>query len=112
MSSDHQEPPWPSEDEDEDIVRVPLEDALDLHTFLPRDIPDVVTEYLELCRQKGWTEVRLIHGKGTGFQRQRVRQVLDKLDYVDSYRDAPPGRGHWGATIVRLRPRLHNSPEM
>ncbi|MBN2430286.1 MAG: Smr/MutS family protein [Acidobacteria bacterium] len=112
MSSDDHETPWFPGDDGEDIVRIPLEDSLDLHTFLPHDIPAAVTEYLELCRQQGWREVRLIHGKGTGFQRQRIRQVMDKLDFVESYRDAPPERGHWGATLVRLRPLLPHSPEM
>jgi DNA-nicking Smr family endonuclease len=112
MSPDEPDLPCPEDEDPEDIVRVPLEDYLDLHTFLPRDIPDVVAEYLELCHRQGWREVRLIHGKGIGFQRQRVRQVLDTLDFVESYRDAPPERGHWGATLVILRPPLQNDSPM
>jgi len=99
---------YPDPEQDEPIPHI-LEDSIDLHTFRPRDIPDVVKEYLSLCLGKGWREVRLIHGKGTGFQRKRVQEVLKKLDFVETFHDAPPGRGHWGATIVTLRVSPTNS---
>ena len=86
-------------------VVVPIEDALDLHSFAPRDIPDVVREYLPACVQHGLYEVRLIHGRGTGTQRAIVRSVLAAHPLVLEFADAPPERGGWGATIVRLRHR-------
>ena len=89
-------------DEDEPFV-VPIEDALDLHAFAPRDILAAVEGYLEAAVEKGFSEVRLIHGRGTGFQRDRVRELLSKHRDVVSFRDAPPERGGWGATIVLLR---------
>ncbi len=99
------EPP-PSDPEnmpdDESVVPLPLEDTIDLHPFRPRDIPDVVEEYLVACHRAGFREVRIIHGKGIGYQRERVRDVLRRLDFVSGFSDAPPERGHWGATIVRL----------
>jgi ketosteroid isomerase-like protein len=82
---------------------VPIEDHIDLHAFPPRDVPDVVRDYLEAAAQRGFAEVRLIHGKGIGVQRERVRTVLQEHPAVESFSDAPAGRGHWGATIVRLR---------
>jgi DNA-nicking Smr family endonuclease len=88
----------------EDIVSLPIEDFIDLHPFAPRDIPSVVEEYLREARAKGFREVRLIHGKGIGFQRERVRQLLATLEEVESFRDAPADRGHWGATAVLLKP--------
>lgn len=91
--------------DDEEVVVVPIEDSLDLHTFLPREIPAVVESYLEAASETGFREVRLIHGRGTGFQRERVRSVLTGLPDVESFQDAPPERGGWGATIVRLRAR-------
>lgn len=92
------------EESDEDAVaELPIEDVIDLHGFLPRDIPSVVEEYLLAAAEKGWREVRLIHGRGTGFQRQRVREVLARHPTVDAYADAPPARGGWGATLVRLK---------
>lgn len=107
-----EEPEW---DPDE-VVALPLEDVLDLHSFLPRDIPLVVEEYIVQCLRAGFREVRLIHGKGTGFQRERVRQVLTGLPGVCSFWDAPPERGSWGATVVALEPpsgrcRNGNDPE-
>lgn len=94
----------------DDAFVPPVEDAIDLHTFRPRDIPDVVRDYLEAARAKGFAEVRLIHGRGTGLQRERVRAVLASHPAVASFRDAPPSRGHWGATLVRLVPGASGVP--
>ena len=90
--------------ESEDSVHVlPIEGSLDLHAFRPADVPDVVRDYLDEAWARGFREVRLIHGKGIGFQRERVRKVLESHPRVESFGDAPAERGHWGATIVRLR---------
>lgn len=86
-------------------VVVPIEDSLDLHCFAPADIPDVVREYLHCAREAGLREVRLIHGRGRGVQRARVRAVLLSLPGVLAAEEAPPDRGGWGATIVHLAPR-------
>jgi len=86
-----------------DPVRIPVEDALDLHPFAPRDIPAVVEDYLEEAHARGLREVRLIHGRGIGVQRDRVRSVLGRNPLVESFEDATPDRGGWGATIARLR---------
>lgn len=83
---------------------LPIEDAIDLHAFRPRDVPDVVRDYLDAAQARGLREVRIVHGKGIGFQRERVREVLAAHPAVESFSDAPAGRGHWGATLVRLRP--------
>jgi DNA-nicking Smr family endonuclease len=84
-------------------VTLPLADALDLHPFRPKDIPSVVEEYLEQCKQAGYREVRLIHGKGKGVQRNIVRSLLQKHPAVASFHDAPLEVGSWGATIVALK---------
>lgn len=88
-----------------DPVVVPLEDRLDLHPFQPEDIPSVVQEYLEQCKQAGFSEVRLIHGKGKGVQRNIVRSILSRHPAVSSFHDGPPETGGWGATIVVLKDR-------
>jgi len=85
--------------------RVPVEDSIDLHTFSPRDVVSVVEEYLEAAAEKGYTEVRLIHGKGKGVQRAAIRTVLSRHPLVAAFSDASPGEGGWGATWVVLRPR-------
>jgi len=86
----------------DDPVEVPLTDALDLHDFQPRDVKDLVTHYLDEAQAKGYREVRVIHGRGVGVQREIVRSILARHPKVVSYADAPPERGGWGATIVRL----------
>ena len=80
----------------------PVEDFIDLHPFPPRDIPDVVTDYLDAAHSKGFREVRLIHGRGIGVQRERVRSTLAKHPLVESFSDATADRGGWGATIAYL----------
>ena len=86
-------------------VEVPLEDSLDLHSFAPRDVPALVGTYLDDARQAGFAEVRIIHGRGVGVQRARVRSLVAKHPAVVAFSDAPPERGGWGATLVQLAPR-------
>lgn len=89
--------------DDEDPTVVPIEDALDLHTFAPRDIPSVVAAYLEEAVTRGFAEVRLIHGKGKGVQRAVVQRLLYSHPLVLRFFDASEDRGGWGATVVVLR---------
>ena len=84
-------------------VVIPIEDALDLHAFAPREIPSVVESYLEAAVEAGFREVRLIHGRGQGMQRRRVHAVLATSLLVERFADATPERGGWGATIAWLR---------
>ena len=84
-------------------VKIPLEDWLDLHTFSPGEIPGLLEEYLGECRKKGFSRVRIIHGKGTGSLLRTVHAVLARLDEVESFSLAPLEAGGWGATVVRLR---------
>lgn len=84
-------------------VEIPIEDALDLHPFAPGEIPSVVVSYLEAAAGAGFREVRLIHGRGRGVQRRRVRAALVRSALVEGFADATPERGGSGATVVRLR---------
>ena len=86
-----------------DFIKQPINGVLDLHTFQPGDVKDLVPEYLTECRKRGILQVRIIHGKGTGALRETVRSVLEKLPYVESFRTADELAGGWGATIVVLR---------
>jgi DNA-nicking Smr family endonuclease len=83
------------------IHRVPIEDALDLHAFAPRDITSVVEEYLTAAHEAGLSEVRLIHGRGKGIQRGIVQQALERHTLVEAFWDAEGS--HLGATVARLR---------
>lgn len=90
--------------EPEDPIEIPINGELDLHTFRPNEIGDLIPDYLEACRERGILSVRVIHGKGTGALRKGVHAGLDKLHYVTGYRGAPEWNGGWGATIVNLQP--------
>ena len=83
-------------------LELPIEDVLDLHTFKPRDIPDLLPEYLTACKNKGIFSVRIIHGKGKGILKKHVHEILSKSLLVKSFKDAPAEAGSWGATIVEL----------
>jgi len=93
-----------SDDPFDEPVELPIEDAIDLHCFVPREIPDVVVSYLEAAAAAGLQEVRLIHGRGIGVQREQVRRVLAESPLVERFAEAPPERGGSGATIAWLRP--------
>jgi DNA-nicking Smr family endonuclease len=84
-------------------IIIPIDGNLDLHTFDPKELPDLLRDYLAACREKGIMAVRVIHGKGTGVQKVRVRALLSKNPIVASFRDAPAEIGGWGATMVVLR---------
>ena len=88
---------------DDEPLRIPIEDALDLHAFAPREVRSVVDEYLRAAHERGFREIRLIHGRGRGVQRASVQSLLSRHPLVAGFADAPPERGGWGATIVRLR---------
>ncbi len=82
---------------------IPIEESIDLHLFRPSEIADVVEGYLEAAIEKRFREVRLIHGRGRGVQRNRIQRLLARHPGVECFADAPGDRGGWGATIAWLR---------
>jgi len=84
---------------------IPIDGVLDLHTFSPREVKDLVPDYLLACRARGISQIRIIHGKGTGSLRRMVHSLLDRLDYVESYHTPEMAGGGWGATVLRLKGR-------
>ena len=90
----------------EEPVRLEVSDVLDLHSFAPRDILAVVEAYLEEARARGFSSVRIIHGKGTGTQRARVHALLSRTPFVGTFQDAPLEVGSWGATVVWFRDEI------
>ena len=84
-------------------VNLPIEDVLDLHTFQPREVPELLEDYFSECIKAGIYSVRIIHGKGKGIQKKRVRALLRRSPMVRSFQDAPPDAGGWGATMVELK---------
>ena len=90
--------------EDPEPLELPIDGVLDLHTFQPREVKDLLQDYIVACREKGILEVRVIHGKGTGALRRTVHSILSRLPEVISFHLAGAEAGSWGATLVRLRP--------
>ncbi|MFL6332339.1 MAG: Smr/MutS family protein [Pyrinomonadaceae bacterium] len=84
-------------------VRLEIGDVFDLHSIPPREVRVVVEEYLREAQRLGFRQVRIIHGKGVGVQRETVRAVLARTPFVEHYADAPPEAGGWGATVARLK---------
>lgn len=95
-----------SDSEDETFsepVRIPITDVLDLHSVPAADVRGVVEAYLEEAHRLGLRALRIIHGKGIGVQREMVRSVLVRTEFVAVFSDAPAEAGGWGATIVDLK---------
>lgn len=83
-------------------IELPIEDVLDLHSFLPAEVPDVVRDYLDAAYEAGLLELRIIHGRGRGVQRKTVRTLLERDPRVVGFGDEPQEAGGWGATWVTL----------
>lgn len=116
LTPPRREPPAPSEDPEDpadpadeegpdpgDVAVVPIDGEIDLHHFAPRDVPSVVDEVLRASREKGLSEVTIIHGRGKGVQRQVVWRILEKHPAVEGFAPAVGARG-LGATVATLRP--------
>ena len=86
-----------------DPVELPIEDVLDLHTFHPKDVPDLLYDYFSACVEAGIFSVRIIHGKGKGILKKRVQGLLKKNPMVEYFINATPEVGGWGATLVELK---------
>ncbi len=86
----------------DDPIEIPIDGVLDLHTFSPKEVKDLIPEYIAACLSRGITEIRIIHGKGTGTLKAIVHAVLKKDPRVAGFKDAGIGAGGWGATIVCL----------
>jgi dsDNA-specific endonuclease/ATPase MutS2 len=93
---------------EDDPVELPIDGVLDLHAFSPKDVKDLVPEYIEECLDRGITDLRIIHGKGTGTLKAIVHSLLKKNPHVANFKDAGAGGGDWGATEVRL---VHRTPK-
>jgi dsDNA-specific endonuclease/ATPase MutS2 len=89
---------------EDDAHEIPIEDVLDLHPFRPKEVRDVALDYLTEARARGFRQVRLIHGRGVGVQREIIQSMLKTLQWVEDFHDADPSGGGWGATVVLLRP--------
>ena len=83
-------------------VEVPIDGILDLHVFQPREVEDLIPEYIRACRQKGIRQIRIIHGKGKGVLRRIVHSLLERHPLVAGFSLDSGGSG-WGATVAYLK---------
>jgi len=84
-------------------IKMPITDVLDLHTFRPQDVSNLLDDYMSACIEEGIFSVRIIHGKGQGILKERVQKILKRHRMVKSFKNAPPEAGGWGATLVELK---------
>jgi dsDNA-specific endonuclease/ATPase MutS2 len=84
-------------------IEIPIDGVLDLHTFRPSEVGDLLDDYISVCLEKKIFELRIIHGKGQGKLKKRVHAALEKDQRVENFQDAGATGGGWGATAVSLR---------
>ncbi len=96
-------PPHDGDDPFPDPVPLPIDGTLDLHAFAPGEVGALVPEWIGACRAAGLTELRIVHGKGTGALRRSVEALLARDPRVRAFRAAGEDAGGWGATLVTLR---------
>ena len=94
----------------EEIIEIPVDGVIDLHTFSPKDAADVVEEYIYACAEKRIYEVRIIHGKGKGVLRRIVHSLLERHPLVDDF-SLDSGSSGWGVTIAYLKTDKYNNPD-
>lgn len=93
-----------------ETIEIPIDGTLDLHTFRPQELGELLPDYLAACRERGILQVRIVHGKGTGALRRSVHALLERSRLVADYRLAGAEAGGWGATLVELHPPEQPDP--
>lgn len=88
---------------DDNPIELPIDGILDLHIFDPKEVKQLIPDYIEICLERKIFQLRIIHGKGTGVLRQITHSILEKHPAVVSFRLDPESGGSWGATLVELR---------
>ena len=91
------------ESDDGEPAELPIDGELDLHTFRPDEVAELVGDYLDECRRRGIFEIRIVHGKGTGVLKRVVWEWLRGHPYVEDFRLGETGEGGGGVTVVRLK---------
>ena len=104
------DPPLGDLDADPDVLHrddttVDFEATLDLHGVPGREITAWVTGFLAEALARGRTPIVIVHGKGIGVQRARVRALLARHPGVLHFGEPSDAARRRGATVVDLDPR-------
>ncbi|NLI16601.1 MAG: Smr/MutS family protein [candidate division Zixibacteria bacterium] len=87
---------------EDELIEYPIDGVLDLHTFRPEEVKELVPEYIQACLEKNIFRIRIIHGKGKGILKTIVWSILEKHPAVSGFRHED-NAGGWGATVVELK---------
>jgi len=93
------------ENDEPEVVRLPIDGVLDLHPFSPKDLKTLIPDYIDECLSLKIYEIRIIHGKGIGNIRRSVHALLTENPHVIDFKIADQEFGGWGATLVHLSPK-------
>lgn len=88
----------------EPVLSFPLDGTLDLHGVSPKEVGDLVDDWIDASRAAGLRHLRIVHGKGIGALRETVHARLRRRADVAGFRLGGEGGGGWGATLVDLEP--------
>ena len=76
---------------------------VDLRGMMTDEAVAALDQFLDSAVMGKLTEVRIIHGKGTGAVRKAVREHLKRSRYIKSFRPGRYGEGEDGVTIAELK---------
>ncbi len=80
-----------------------VQDGIDLHGMTRGQASAVVIEFLEHCVARGLRCVRIVHGKGLGILKAKLRKWLPQREEVLAFCQAPANDGGSGALLVLLK---------
>ena len=80
-----------------------IQDGLDLHGLTREQAGVLVVEFLNQCLARGLRCVRIVHGKGLGILKAKLRKWLPQREEVLAYCQAPANEGGSGALLVLLK---------
>ena len=80
-----------------------IQAGIDLHGLTREQAAAEVNEFLRQCLARGHRCVRIVHGKGLGVLKAKLRKWLPQRDEVLAYCEAPAHEGGSGALLVLLK---------
>jgi DNA-nicking Smr family endonuclease len=80
-----------------------IQDGIDLHGMTREQAATIVAAFLNQCLARGLRCVRIVHGKGLGILKAKLRKWLPQREEVLAYCQAPANDGGSGALLVLLK---------